>query len=51
MQSERFRALTSEPGPFVSVYLDDSRDSPEAIQRLEAMWRDLRGHLQDRHVG
>jgi Bacterial archaeo-eukaryotic release factor family 2 len=47
MQSERFRALAREPGPFVSVYLDDSRDTPEAVERLEAIWRDLREHLED----
>jgi hypothetical protein len=29
------------------VYIDDSRDTPEAVGRLEAMWRDLRGRLED----
>jgi len=50
MHSERFRALAREPGPFVSVYIDDSRDTPEAVERLEAIWRDLREHLEGRNV-
>ena len=51
MESERFRALASAQGPFVSVYLDDSHDSADAVDRLEATWRDLRKHLEDGGTG
>ncbi|BBZ35022.1 hypothetical protein MCNF_36270 [Mycolicibacterium confluentis] len=33
-------------GPFVSVYIDDSRDVTDAEAQLAAMWRDLRTHLE-----
>jgi hypothetical protein len=32
------------------VFIDDSRDTPEAVERLEAIWRDLRAHLEGRDV-
>ena len=50
MQLERFRSMVSAPGPFVSVYLDDSRDTAEADAQLDARWRDIRRHLADRSV-
>ena len=48
MESERFRSLTTAQGPFASVYVDDSRDSAEAVAQLEARWRDVRRHLEDK---
>lgn len=41
MKSDRFRALAKAEGPFVSVYLDDSHDTPDARTRLELQWRHL----------
>jgi hypothetical protein len=48
MKSQRFRNLTTANGPFVSVYLDDSRDSAEGESELEARWRDVRRELEDK---
>jgi hypothetical protein len=50
MQPEPFRSLVSARGPFVSVYIDDSRDSADAEAQLDAKWRDVRRHLADRAV-
>jgi hypothetical protein len=50
MQPERFRSLVSVRGPFVSVYIDDSRDTADAEAQLDAKWRDVRRHLEDRGV-
>ena len=47
MKSESVRQLASTQGPFVSVYFDDSRDTADAVARLEAIWRDVRKHLED----
>ena len=47
MESERFRPLATTQGPFVSVYFDDSRDTADAVIRVEAIWRDVRKHLED----
>lgn len=47
MESERFRPLATTQGPFVSVYFDDSRDTADAETRVEAIWRDIRKHLED----
>ena len=47
MESERFRPLVTAQGPFVSVYFDDSRDTADAVIRVEAIWRDVRKHLED----
>jgi hypothetical protein len=46
MDTQRFRMLTTVNPPFVSVYLDDSRDSAEADSELDARWRELRGELE-----
>lgn len=48
--TQRFRMLLTANSPFVSVYLDDSRDSAEADGQLEARWRDIRGDLEERNV-
>jgi len=46
MKSERFRPLTAAQPPFVSVYLDDSRDTADAESQLEAVWRGLHRQLE-----
>ncbi|MGV7710912.1 hypothetical protein PJM28_28930, partial [Mycobacterium kansasii] len=35
MDSQRFRKLLDAPGPFVSVYFDDSHDTHDAEAQLE----------------
>lgn len=50
MQLERIRSLTAASGPFVSVYVDDSRAVTDPAAQLEAIWRDLRKHLEEAHV-
>lgn len=47
MESERFRPLVTVKGQFVSVYFDDSRDTADAVSRVEAISRDVRKHLED----
>ena len=47
MESERFRPLVTAQGPFVSVYVDDTRNTADAVSQLDAIWRDLRKHLED----
>ncbi len=47
METQRFRTLTTSNPPFVSVYIDDSRDTAEADSDLDARWRELRGELED----
>jgi hypothetical protein len=37
MNTERFRTLTTVSGPFVSVYLDDSRDTADVVTQLKAV--------------
>ena len=46
MQSERLRWLVKAEGPFASVYFDDSHDTADAVEQLEAKWRDIRKHLE-----
>ncbi|MGO9509430.1 MAG: Vms1/Ankzf1 family peptidyl-tRNA hydrolase [Mycobacterium sp.] len=51
MRSERLRWLTKAQGPFVSVYFDDSHDTPDATERLKAVWRNIRKQLEDWGAG
>ena len=51
MDSDRLRWLVKAEGPFVSVYFDDSHDTPDADEKLEAKWRDIRKHLEDLGAG
>lgn len=46
MDSERFRKLLDAPGPFASVYFDDSHDTHDAQAQLELKWRALREELE-----
>lgn len=39
MQPTRFRPLVDAPGPFASVYLDDSHDTADAAKQAELRWR------------
>ena len=50
MDTQRFRKLTTANAPFVSVYIDDSRDAADAEDQLDARWRDVRRHLEDQGV-
>lgn len=51
MKSDRFRTLAKSDGPFVSVYFDDSHDTPDARTRLELQWRHLEEQLVRQGVG
>lgn len=46
MLTQRFRTLTQAEPPFVSVYIDDSRDTADAEGDLDARWRALRAELE-----
>ena len=47
MDSERFRKLLDAPGPFASVYFDDSHDTHDAEAQLELKWRAVRARLEE----
>ncbi len=51
MQSDRLRWLVKAEGPFASVYFDDSHDTLDAVEQLEAKWRDIRKQLEDMGAG
>ncbi len=46
MRSDRFRPLLDCPGPFASVYFDDSHDTEDAATQLDLKWRALREELE-----
>ncbi len=46
MDSHRFRRLLDAPGPFASVYFDDSHDTHDAEAQLELKWRAVREELE-----
>ncbi len=47
MQSDRLRWLVTADAPFASIYFDDSHDTSDAVEQLEAKWRAIRGQLED----
>jgi peptide chain release factor subunit 1 len=47
MQSDRFRQLLDSPGPFASIYFDDSHDTDDAGAQLDLKWRALREQLEE----
>ena len=47
MDSERLRPLLTAPGPFASVYFEDSHDTQDADTQLELRWRGLREQLEE----
>src|SRR3712207_6427109 len=44
------RPLFDRPGPWVSVYLDASRDSENAGHEVDLRWRALRATLEEQHA-
>ncbi|KZS69214.1 hypothetical protein A4G29_12880 [Mycobacterium kansasii] len=46
MQSDRCRQLLDTPGPFASIYFEDSHDTHDAADQLELKWRGLREQLE-----
>ncbi|AFM15819.1 hypothetical protein Mycch_1009 [Mycolicibacterium chubuense NBB4] len=50
METERFRRLAGAPGPFVSLYIDDTRDTHDAEKQAAARWSAIRRHLEDSEV-
>lgn len=51
MDSDRFRRLLDAPGPFASVYFDDSHDTHDAEAQLELKWRAVKDELQSQGAG
>lgn len=51
MNSTRFRALMTTPGPFASVYIDDSHNTEDAAHAMELRWRALRDELLSAGAG
>lgn len=50
MQTTMLRPLITTPGPFTSVYFEDSHDTEDAEKQLELKLRDLRDRLSDQHA-
>jgi peptide chain release factor subunit 1 len=50
MDSDRFRRLLDSPGPFASVYFDDSHDTDDAEAQLDLKWRALREQLEQQRA-
>ncbi len=50
MHADRFRRLVDAPGPFISIYFDDSHDTADAGAQLDARLRDIRKNLEDQSV-
>jgi peptide chain release factor subunit 1 len=50
MDSVRFRQLLDMPGPFISVYFEDSHDTHDAGAQLDLKWRALREELEEQGV-
>lgn len=51
MESDRFRRLLDAPGPFASVYFDDSHDTHDAAAQLDLKWRALCEQLEQQGAG
>jgi len=51
MQSDRLRWLVEAEGPFASVYFDDSHDTLDAVEQLDARWSSIRQRLEDLGAG
>ncbi len=51
MDSNCFRRLLDAPGPFASVYFDDSHDAHDAQAQLELKWRAVREELENQGAG
>lgn len=47
MDSQRFRKLLDAPGPFASVYFDDSHDTHDAEEQLDLKWRAVKEGLEE----
>ena len=47
MRTEQLRALVRDEGPFVSVYVDATHDTEDAITRNELRWRAMETQLWD----
>ncbi|OSC41433.1 hypothetical protein [Mycobacterium decipiens] len=50
MESERFRQLLDTPGPYASVYFEDSHNAQGASDQLDLKWRGLRERLEQQGV-
>lgn len=51
MNSKRFQSLSAALGPFASVYVDDTHDTPDAQEQGVTRWGDIRRDLEDNAAG
>ncbi len=47
MNLERFRQLVDTPGPFASIYFEDSHDTQDAAAQLDVKWHEIRKELEE----
>ncbi|WP_263997654.1 baeRF2 domain-containing protein [Mycolicibacterium vanbaalenii] len=47
MPIDRLRSFADASGPFVSLYVDDTRDNPDAEKRATIRWQAIRRNLED----
>ncbi|MEU5840693.1 hypothetical protein [Rhodococcus sp. NPDC047139] len=47
MKTDRFQELASAPGPFASVYFEDSHTTEDAAKVAELTWRAISGKLEE----
>lgn len=50
MKPDAMRSVIDAPGPFVSVVIDDSHDTHDAVEQAEARWTTIRRQLDERKV-
>ncbi len=50
MKTDAVRSLADAPGPFVSLLVDDSHDTHDAVEQAEARWTGIGRQLEDRDV-
>ncbi len=50
MEPDAVRSLIDAPGPFVSLVIDDSHDTHDAVEQAQARWAGIRRQLEERGV-
>lgn len=47
MDADRLRRIADAQGPFVSLYVDDTRNTADAEKQAQSRWSAIRRHLED----
>ncbi|OAN39883.1 hypothetical protein [Mycolicibacterium iranicum] len=47
MDADRLRRIADAQGPFVSLYVDDTRNTADAQKQAQSRWSAIRRHLED----